>query len=128
MRTKIYCVIFAAILALAPLGCAGFHRSEDSVYNSLIKKTPKGSPCEAVEAYLKKKGLGYQVADGLSRPERYDAKDSRPDVKQTISAELDSYGGGFMSLSVVEVWGSWLIGTNNQLLDIYVWKNEHVQF
>jgi hypothetical protein len=124
--------IFYGILSLAlpTVSCSVLHRPEDDIRASLLKKTPEGTTSETIEAYLKQKGLEYRVADGFAGPcpSLYVNKNDRPDVKQSISAELGSYRAGFLSLSWTHVWGTWLIGTNNQLTGLWIYKQTQVSF
>jgi hypothetical protein len=129
---KKYIFIFVALcsLALLAVSCSSLHRSEDDIRTSLLKKTPIGTTSETVEAYLKEKGWGYRVADGFASPcpGLFVNKNERPDVKQSIGAELGSYRAGVISFSWTHVWGTWLIDTNNQLTGLWIYKQTQASF
>jgi hypothetical protein len=83
-------------------------KPEDQIRASLLKRTPVGTSRDSVEAYLEKRGWQNYTAPGQRQP---------------ISARLGSYQHGMLYAPTTDVWAKWLIGTNDQVLDIQVTKN-----
>jgi len=81
-----------------------------------------------LETYLQKKDLQHQSAAGFARPILGADSSTRPDVRESVSAQLGYYRG-FMPMSPeTQVWATWLIDTNNRVMDVWVWKYTHAGF
>ena len=129
---KTITLLSLAIASFAALvgSCAApsIHGSEDSIRASLLKRTPVGTPRAAVEAYLNKRGWDYRSSPSYTRP--IFGADSQPrlDVRESISAKLGDYREGMLYAPLTDVWATWLIGTNSQLVDVRVLKYTRAGF
>jgi hypothetical protein len=128
----------AAAISLAVLsgGCSTtrlLHQSPANIRDSLIKRTPVGTRQEDVVTFLKKEGWPAStstnvpmmgIAGGPMRPlvDYPGIAGHIPDgeVKSTLQAELGSIWIWPLFQKNVEAY--WLFGTDNQLLDIWVYK------
>jgi len=128
----------AAAIGFAVLsgGCSTarlLHESPVSIRESLLKRMPVGTGREDIVAFLKKEGWPsgtrtnvpmMGVAGGRMRPliDYPNSAGHLPDeeVKSTLDAELGRYWTWPAFQTNVDAY--WLFGTNDQVLDIWVYK------
>jgi len=107
-------------------GCM-LHRSADNIRGSLLKRTPIGTRYESVESFVRAEGWQWQPSSWIgprnswkSKAEEMAAASSTNEVRKRMEAYLGDCG--VFPVSQWQVSGYWLFDSNDELIDICVFK------
>jgi len=120
-------LLVSAVMLISCTACS-LRRSEASIRASLLRRVPVGTSRDTLETFLQKKEWEHQSAAGFTRPILETDTKSRPEVRESVSAQLGYYREGLLYAPETLVWATWLMDTNNRVLDIWVWKYTHAGF
>ena len=123
-RIAFLVVLMASVCFLQ--GCM-LHRSASSIRGALLKQTPVGTPYEVVEAFVKSKRWDWEPSSWSAQYRSLKLNGAEAAVgcsTNVVSKAMGAYLGdyGVLPFSQCQVSGFWLFDTNNELMNIYIFK------
>ena len=120
-------LLFVMVASVCVLQGCMLHQSAAGIRDSLLKRTPVGTDYESVAAIVKAEGWQWQPHSWIGPPGSHKSKIEESaagsltnNVHKIMVAHLGDYG--VLPVSQWEVFGYWLFNSNDDLIDICVFK------